>query len=71
MGEVGARFFVIGGWAGCADSWVVLGVGAGIGFGLGGVARGGGVAGFEEPGLLVAAAFWSFANRLSRICKSR
>jgi hypothetical protein len=48
-----------------------LGVGAGIGFGFGGATCGSGVAGLEEPGLLVLAAFWSFANRFSRIYPSR
>ena len=67
-GETGVRFFVIGGRAGCIVGWMVLGVGAGIGFGFGGVARGGGVAGFEEPGsFVVVAAFWSFASRFNRI----
>ena len=49
---------------------MVFGVGAGIGLGFGGATCGGGVAGLEEPGLLVLAAFWSFANRFSRIYPS-
>lgn len=49
---------------------MVLGVGAGIGFGFGDETCGGGVAGLEELGLLVPAAFWSFANRFSRIYPS-
>ena len=49
---------------------MVLGVGGGIGFGLGGATCGGGVADLEELGLLVLAAFWSFANRFSRIYPS-
>ena len=49
---------------------MVLGVGAGIGFGFGGVTCGGGVAELEERGLLVLAAFWSFASRFSRIYPS-
>ena len=48
---------------------MVLGVGERMIFGFGGVACGGGVDGFEEPGLLVLVAFWSFANRFSRICQ--
>ena len=67
---VSVRFFVIGGRTGCASGWVVFGVGAGIGFGFGGVTCGGGVAGLEELGLLLLAAFWSFANRFSRIYPS-
>ena len=63
----GVRFFTVGGWAGCAGGWVVLGVGAGIGFGFGGATCRGGVVGLEVPGLFVLAAFWSFANRFSRI----
>lgn len=47
-----------------------MGVGGGIGFGFGGATCGGGVAGLEELGLLVLAAFWSFANRFSRIYPS-
>ena len=70
MGETGVRFFVIGGRAGCTVGWVALGVGAGIGLGFEGVTRGGGVAGFEEPESFVAAGFWSFASRFSRICNS-
>lgn len=49
---------------------MVFGVGAGIGFAFRGVARGGNMVGFEEPESLVAAAFWSLANRFSRIYKS-
>jgi hypothetical protein len=48
---------------------MVFGVGAGIGLGFGGAARGGGVVGFEEPGSFVVA-FWSFASRFSRICEN-
>lgn len=66
----GARFFGVGDFVGCAGGWAVLGVGGGIGFGFGGAARGGGVVGFEEPGSLVLVAFWSLANRFSRICQS-
>ena len=49
---------------------MVLGVGGGIGFDFRGVTCGGGVVGLEEPGLLVLVAFWSFANRFSRIFPS-
>lgn len=66
----GARFFVIGDWTGCAGGWLDFGVGAGIGFGFGGATCRGGVADLEEPGLLVLEAFWSFANRFSRIYPS-
>ena len=69
MGEVGIRFLVSRGWTGCTGSWVVLGVGAGICFGFGGVTRGGGMTGLEEPGSLPVVGFWSFAKRFSRICK--
>jgi hypothetical protein len=44
-----------------------MGVGEGVGFGFGGVAGDGRVAGFEEPGLLVVAEFWSLANLFKRI----
>lgn len=55
-GVAGARFFEIGGWVGCARCWAIFGV-VGISFGFGGATCGGGVVGFEEPGLLELAVF--------------